>query len=90
MIATDIPAGLRRPGIYRGVLHETRDQAAMFAPVTRSATLLDDADAIGSAVLSAGARALAAPRSGVPGNPDRPAVGTDGAAGTRWGCGAVR
>ncbi len=31
VIATDIPAALRRPGVYRGVLHETRDQAAMFA-----------------------------------------------------------
>ncbi len=61
VIATDIPTGLRHPGIYRGVLHETRDQTAMFAAVTRSATLLDDADAIGSAVLAAGARALAAP-----------------------------
>jgi len=61
VIATDIPAGLRRPGIYRGVLHENRDQTAMLTPVTRSATLLDDADAIGSAVLAAGARALAAP-----------------------------
>lgn len=61
VIATDIAAGLRRPGVYRGVLHETRDQTAMFAPVTRAATLLDDADEIGSAVLAAGARALAAP-----------------------------
>ena len=34
VIATDIPAALRRPHEYRGVLHETRDQAAMFAPVT--------------------------------------------------------
>src|SRR5579884_3104308 len=25
VIATDIPAALRRPGVYRGVLHETRD-----------------------------------------------------------------
>ncbi len=32
IIATDIPARLRRPGVYRGVLHETRDQTAMFAP----------------------------------------------------------
>ena len=61
VIATDIPSGLRRPGVNRGVLHETRDQTAMFAPVTRAASLLDDADAIGSAVLAAGARALAAP-----------------------------
>jgi thiamine pyrophosphate-dependent acetolactate synthase large subunit-like protein len=61
VIATDIPSGLRRPGVYRGVLHETRDQAAMFAPVTRVATRVDDADAIGAAVLAAGARALTAP-----------------------------
>jgi acetolactate synthase I/II/III large subunit len=33
VIATDIPSTLRRPGVYRGVLHETTDQAAMFAPV---------------------------------------------------------
>src|SRR5687768_10351209 len=38
VIATDIPSTLRRPGVYRGVLHETRDQAAMFAPVTKEAT----------------------------------------------------
>ena len=36
VIATDIPAALRRPGIYRGVLHETTDQAAMFAPVVKA------------------------------------------------------
>ena len=36
-IATDIPAALRRPGVYRGVLHETTDQAAMFAPVVKGA-----------------------------------------------------
>ena len=35
VIATDIPAALRRPGVYRGVLHETTDQAAMFAPVVK-------------------------------------------------------
>src|SRR5688572_31496116 len=33
VIATDIPTTLRRPGVYRGVLHETTDQAAMFDPV---------------------------------------------------------
>jgi acetolactate synthase-1/2/3 large subunit len=31
VIATDIPAALRRPGVYRGVLHEATDQASMFA-----------------------------------------------------------
>ncbi len=35
VIATDIPSTLRRPGVYRGVLHETTDQAAMFAPVVK-------------------------------------------------------
>jgi len=36
VIATDIPSGLRRPGVYRGVLHECADQRAMFAPVTKA------------------------------------------------------
>jgi acetolactate synthase-1/2/3 large subunit len=36
VIATDIPAALRRPGVYRGVLHEATDQAAFFAPVTKA------------------------------------------------------
>lgn len=37
VIATDIPSTLRQPGVYRGVLHETRDQKAMFTPVTKAA-----------------------------------------------------
>ncbi|MEA2333333.1 MAG: 5-guanidino-2-oxopentanoate decarboxylase [Thermoleophilaceae bacterium] len=37
VIATDIAAALRRPGVHRGVLHETRDQAGMFAPVVKAA-----------------------------------------------------
>jgi thiamine pyrophosphate-dependent acetolactate synthase large subunit-like protein len=36
VVATDIPSRLRRPDAYRGVLHETTDQAAMFAPVTKA------------------------------------------------------
>src|SRR5258705_9700352 len=36
VVATDIPSSLRRPGAYRGVLHECSDQAAMFAPVVKS------------------------------------------------------
>jgi thiamine pyrophosphate-dependent acetolactate synthase large subunit-like protein len=36
VIATDIPSSLRRPGVYRGVLHETTDQAAMFAPIVKA------------------------------------------------------
>ncbi|ANZ38644.1 acetolactate synthase [Lentzea guizhouensis] len=37
VVATDIPSTLRRPGIHRGVLHETRDQRALFGPVTKAA-----------------------------------------------------
>jgi len=44
VIATDIPSTLRRPGIYRGVLHETAGQATMFAPVTRTAVVVERAD----------------------------------------------
>src|SRR3954462_5292488 len=36
VVATDIPSTLRRPGEYRGVLHECTAQAAMFAPVTKA------------------------------------------------------
>src|SRR3954454_14085928 len=35
VIATDIPSSLRRPGVHRGVLHETPDQSSMFASVTK-------------------------------------------------------
>jgi acetolactate synthase-1/2/3 large subunit len=38
VIATDIPSTQRREGVYRGVLHECTDQAAMFAPVTKLRT----------------------------------------------------
>jgi thiamine pyrophosphate-dependent acetolactate synthase large subunit-like protein len=36
VIATDIPAALRQPGVYRGVLHETTDQAALFGALTKA------------------------------------------------------
>jgi acetolactate synthase-1/2/3 large subunit len=61
VIATDIPTGIRRPGVYRGTLHETRDQAAMFAPVTKSTRVVSSADEIEAAVLGCGSTALAAP-----------------------------
>ena len=61
VLATDIPSALRRPGTYRGVLHENRDQEAMFAPVVKAArTAASAADAAGD--LAALARlALRAP-----------------------------
>lgn len=48
VIATDIPTTLRRPGVYRGVLHECTDQAALFGPVTKLRT-----DGIATAVRAA-------------------------------------
>jgi thiamine pyrophosphate-dependent acetolactate synthase large subunit-like protein len=63
IIATDIATSVRRDGVYRGTLHETRDQTAMFAPVTKAARRLDSEDEIATAVLEAGTTALA-PQSG--------------------------
>src|SRR3954453_2827634 len=61
VIATDIPSTLRRPGAYRGVLHETADQAARFAPVVKSTHLAHCADAVGPAAALAIDQAVAAP-----------------------------
>jgi thiamine pyrophosphate-dependent acetolactate synthase large subunit-like protein len=61
VIATDIPSSLRRDGVYRGVLHETRDQTAMFRPVTKAARMVGGADQIAGAVLECGLIAPSAP-----------------------------
>ena len=61
VIATDIPAALRQPGVYRGVLHETTDQAAMFAPVVKSTHVVSSADELAAAVPAAIADAVTAP-----------------------------
>jgi thiamine pyrophosphate-dependent acetolactate synthase large subunit-like protein len=70
VIATDIPAAIRRSGTYRGSLHETRDQTAMFAPVTKGATLVETAAQVADAVVASAHTALAAPSGPVyPGIP---------------------
>jgi acetolactate synthase-1/2/3 large subunit len=53
VIATDIPAALRRPGVYRGVLHEATDQAAMFRPVVKAAHRVADGSDVDLALLDA-------------------------------------
>ncbi|SNS51010.1 acetolactate synthase-1/2/3 large subunit [Geodermatophilus pulveris] len=58
VVATDIPSTLRRPGVYRGVLHETRDQAAMFAPVTKTTVVTAAAADLYADTVRAGAAAL--------------------------------
>jgi thiamine pyrophosphate-dependent acetolactate synthase large subunit-like protein len=61
VIATDIPSTLRRPGEYRGVLHETDGQAAMFAPVVKAIHLALTPETVASAAAAALADAVAAP-----------------------------
>ena len=61
VIATDIPSALRRPGTYRGVLHETTDQAAMFAPVTKATHRALEAGRVAPAAAAAIADAVAEP-----------------------------
>src|SRR5919112_75660 len=53
VIATDIPARVRRPGVWRGALHEETDQAAMFQPVVKEAIRVHSAEQIGPAVARA-------------------------------------
>jgi thiamine pyrophosphate-dependent acetolactate synthase large subunit-like protein len=61
VIATDIPSTARRPGVWRGMLHEATDQAAMFMPVVKEAIRVHSADEIGPAVARAARTALEAP-----------------------------
>ena len=62
VIATDIPSTVRRPGAYRGVLHETTDQASFFTPVTKAHYRVTSADELHQVVVSAGRRAMQHPR----------------------------
>ena len=48
-------------GRIRGVLHETRDQTAMFVPVTKDARLLESPEDIAPSIASAGGEACSAP-----------------------------
>jgi thiamine pyrophosphate-dependent acetolactate synthase large subunit-like protein len=61
VVATDIPSTLRRPGEYRGVLHETAGQADMFVPVVKSVHVAATAEAVGECAAAAILSALSAP-----------------------------
>jgi acetolactate synthase-1/2/3 large subunit len=84
VIATDIPTTQRRAGVYRGVLHESIAQAAMFVAVTKTTIDVADPDGIGTAVVAAASIARSAPTGpvyvGIPTDlldapaPDAPAV----------------
>jgi thiamine pyrophosphate-dependent acetolactate synthase large subunit-like protein len=61
VIATDIPTSARRPGVWRGVLHEATDQAAMFGPVVKEAYRVTRSEHAGAVVAAAARTALAPP-----------------------------
>jgi acetolactate synthase-1/2/3 large subunit len=61
VVATDIPSTLRRPGQYRGVLHETAGQADMFAPVVKSVHVAGIAADVAATAAAAIAAAVTAP-----------------------------
>jgi acetolactate synthase-1/2/3 large subunit len=65
VIASDIATNLRRPGTYRGVLHECTDQAALFGPVTKARLEVGRVDELADAVGDALALAHRAPRGPV-------------------------
>jgi thiamine pyrophosphate-dependent acetolactate synthase large subunit-like protein len=62
LIATDVPTSVRRPGRWRGALHETTDQAGMFRPVVKEAIRVGSAGEIGSALVAAARTALTPPQ----------------------------
>ena len=62
VLATDIPSTVRRPGAYRGVLHETTDQASFFRPVTKAQLRVRSADELHEVVVAAGLLAMTHPR----------------------------
>ena len=58
VIATDIPSDVRRPGVYRGALHETTGQADMFAPVVAASHVVRVAAGVTGAAREAAADAV--------------------------------
>ncbi len=65
LVASEIPQRLRRPGRLRGVLHESRDQAALFAPLAKSVFTPRTPDETAVAIREAVAVATTPPRGPV-------------------------
>jgi thiamine pyrophosphate-dependent acetolactate synthase large subunit-like protein len=61
VIATDVATSLRRPDVFRGSLHESSDQAALFRPLTKATLEVPDPDGLPMAVLVGLTLATAAP-----------------------------
>jgi acetolactate synthase-1/2/3 large subunit len=65
LIASEISTGLARPGVMRGVLHESRDQAALFEPLAKAVFRPRVAADAVSAVAEAARAAMTWPRGPV-------------------------
>lgn len=65
LVASEIPQRLRRAGRLRGVLHESRDQAALFAPLAKAVFTPRTPDDAARDIRAATALALTAPRGPV-------------------------
>ncbi|MET0189877.1 MAG: thiamine pyrophosphate-binding protein, partial [Pseudonocardia sediminis] len=65
LVASEIPQRLRREGRLRGVLHESRDQAALFAPLAKAVFSPRTPEETARDIRAATALALAAPRGPV-------------------------
>ncbi len=65
LIASEVSTALRRPGIVRGILHESRDQAALFAPLAKAVYRPESGLAAIEAVARAVSTAMTFPRGPV-------------------------
>jgi acetolactate synthase-1/2/3 large subunit len=65
LVASEISTRLRRPGVVRGVLHESSDQAALFEPLAKAVLRSRTAEDAVRAVAEAAEVALTSPRGPV-------------------------
>jgi thiamine pyrophosphate-dependent acetolactate synthase large subunit-like protein len=65
LVASDVPAALRKPGHPRGLLHESRDQGALFAPLAKAVLQPWTPEQAVAAAADAVTAALTAPRGPV-------------------------
>ena len=65
LVASEIPQALRRAGRLRGVLHESRDQAGLFAPLAKAVVTPRTPAEVAAVIGTAAVTALAHPQGPV-------------------------
>ncbi|MCG5213624.1 thiamine pyrophosphate-binding protein [Streptosporangium sp. KLBMP 9127] len=65
LVASEVSSTLRRPGVVRGILHESADQAALFEPLAKAVYRPRTAEQVSEAVSAAISTALTWPRGPV-------------------------